>query len=1170
MIKNILVWICALIITAGMMHWIADFLAVQAVGNTYYVSKNGSNADGLTWESAWNELDQINWNDAVHAGDTVYIDGGQNACATPDSNPYNDFTNSTQTYAVQPGFGCGMKYETVLTPQSSGTAAQPITIALSQESGHNGTVVIFGGRTTPLPYCLQPGYVFQTSGVRAQGIAISGQSYISIDGKKWGGIVIYGHNTYGMTVSGSSSHILVRNLHIYDNGFAYEPNSDGNWSPDNPGVNLGGSDNTFERMIVHDNGQDSFQSSGVSNFTLRQSWLYNGREHPILTGAAYNYCRHTDGLQIFNGGVMSNILLDQNIAGPRLMQGFLLGDVNATVNNVTIKNSLIFGTSNMSAGSNTPTIPPVNWRVENVTSIRAYDPNNTICNDGGGHTDTREQWNNLQVTGTNHIVKNSIFYGGCTMDFPDISGTVPSESSNNCVYGIKNGIAKIDAVITNPLFTNAPGFDFSLRSPSCTGKGSPLTSISALFNAYPDNSSSVWRQTDWTGGSGQTDWANTTRFADQSGINFTSPGQVSLNYTDPNTPSWYNFDWGYRKKISIDHTKVSGTADLIDFPVLITASGDADLQAHTRVDGNDILFTKADGTTKLPHEMEKYIQGTGTLVAWVKIPALSPTADTDIYMYYGNSSSSAQQQSSGVWDNNYVGVWHLGESSGTHFDSTINNNDSNSVAVTQQGTAVGKADGADEFNGTSDQIHINDNSSFNFSNAVTVEAWVKPAGTIDGTKDRQIAGKYQNAYSLSATRTISSTPIFEVYVNGGFRNVKGTANLPTGSWTYTVGTYDSTDRAIKLFVNGLVNQTTNLTGFASYALGMANSTFRIGRFYSSGYFQGTIDEVRVSKIKRSADWIATQYNNQNAPSGFVHITAQASTVSPVYTTAGTLTSSVLDSSNATTWGTVFLSANTPLGTSASVRFRTANDPNMFAEGNFLACPSVPTGENASNFFCVTNGDRYIQYQISLSTNNTLYTPVLYELSLAYNPYVAVPTSSPPMQIATPRTNTFSSPGAPSCSATVPGLTAPFIYRITQKGKSAVLLSFTPADAPIDHYVLEYGIGSNKYIYGADNFGDEKSEQLEVNGLSGGKKYYFRIRGGNKCAVGPWSDEVSFLLGVKTGTVNFTAPLNHKINSTSIPRNNKIIPQNNKLQQKKNSLISELIAVFRSFIQRLRN
>ena len=175
--------------------------------------------------------------------------------------------------------------------------------------------------------------------------------------------------------------------------------------------------------------------------------------------------------------------------------------------------------------------------------------------------------------------------------------------------------------------------------------------------------------------------------------------------TRPARAAWYSDTWGFRKKLTIDYTKVSGGADLSNFPVLVSLS-DIGL-AKSQANGNDILFTSGDGTTKLDHEIEKFTQSSGELVAWVRIPTLSYTANTIIYMYYGNSSVPSQQNKTGVWDANYVGVWHLSETSGNHLNSTMYIGlDSNSVTVTQQGTAAGKADGADEFSGSNDIVSI--------------------------------------------------------------------------------------------------------------------------------------------------------------------------------------------------------------------------------------------------------------------------------------------------------------------------------------------------------------------------------------------------------------------------------------------------------------------------------
>jgi hypothetical protein len=121
-------------------------------------------------------------------------------------------------------------------------------------------------------------------------------------------------------------------------------------------------------------------------------------------------------------------------------------------------------------------------------------------------------------------------------------------------------------------------------------------------------------------------------------------------------------------KITIDNTKVAFTSSE-HFPVLISLTDDSLKTSGcgfvTDPDGDDIVFTNATTTLQLYHEIEKYDAATGELVAWVLVPSLSGTADTDIYMYFGDSNVTSPTESpTDVWDSNYVGVWHLDDTSG--------------------------------------------------------------------------------------------------------------------------------------------------------------------------------------------------------------------------------------------------------------------------------------------------------------------------------------------------------------------------------------------------------------------------------------------------------------------------------------------------------------------------
>jgi hypothetical protein len=158
----------------------------------------------------------------------------------------------------------------------------------------------------------------------------------------------------------------------------------------------------------------------------------------------------------------------------------------------------------------------------------------------------------------------------------------------------------------------------------------------------------------------------------------------------------------YYKPITIDHTKVS--ASLSNFPVLVSISNDNDLKNHvTNANGYDLIFKDAGGV-QLDHELESWNGSTGSLAAWVRIPTLSSTTDTTIYMWYGNSSvTTSQENKTGVWDSNFKGVWHLKEATGANVaDSTSNGNTGTPQNSPAQG--AGSFDGSLVFNGTTQYV----------------------------------------------------------------------------------------------------------------------------------------------------------------------------------------------------------------------------------------------------------------------------------------------------------------------------------------------------------------------------------------------------------------------------------------------------------------------------------
>jgi len=396
----------------------------QSTDNLLYVSKEGNNTDGKSWETAWNEMDQIQWKN-VSPGDTIVIRGGE--------------------------------YRTNMKVGASGVSGLPITITT------NGQQVVLDGQRPAPPYCGESEYI----PTKAQdAIDLEGRSFIVIDGQEWKGIVLRNHKR-GIMMRQGASNIIVRNVEIYDNGWSL--GSGANTAPEGAGVELGGSDILFERVIIHDNGQDSFQAGwGVWNFTLRNSWLYNSREHPTVRGKPFNYCAHTDGLQIYDGGLQGPIVLENNIIGPSFTQGIMINN-KATVNDVLIKNTLF-----VSNGEGSIVIQKggasSNWTLQNVTVVQDA---------------VYESWN-INMHGNDHLIRDSIFWGGPwgmgIFDWSEATGNY------NWLTRDQHGVAlELDPMFLDDDYSGFQGadfadFNFSIQNPAIPpGTGASITSVTQLF-----------------------------------------------------------------------------------------------------------------------------------------------------------------------------------------------------------------------------------------------------------------------------------------------------------------------------------------------------------------------------------------------------------------------------------------------------------------------------------------------------------------------------------------------------------------------------------------------------------------------------------------------------------------------------------------------------------------
>lgn len=335
--------------------------------------------------------------------------------------------------------------------------------------------------------------------------------------------------------------------------------------------------------------------------------------------------------------------------------------------------------------------------------------------------------------------------------------------------------------------------------------------------------------------------------------------------------NWWNNQWPYRKLIVIDPTKLSGTLE--DFPVLIDIMDDQ-LATRAQSDGDDIAFADALGN-KLDHEIELYNSNDGHLVAWIRVPVLSVSSNTNLYMYYGNSEASAQQEAAAVWGSRFGMVQHLNEHSGTHFDSTWNGNNATPYNGVVQGLES-KIDGGDMFDGLNDYLDVPHSDSLVGSTAFTASVWMKLNSVV---RRQTLLSKYdlpvgKRGWFLDWRPASGYGPVLSFFMSTDgviYRDFYAAFLPTTGVWYHVVVAWSSGQTPL-FYVNGIelltIHRSRPSTLFKNEGV-----LLKIGRssYDLSRDINGALDEIRISTEKESKERILTSYNNQMNPSGFYSI-----------------------------------------------------------------------------------------------------------------------------------------------------------------------------------------------------------------------------------------------------------------------------------------------------------
>ncbi len=290
------------------------------------------------------------------------------------------------------------------------------------------------------------------------------------------------------------------------------------------------------------------------------------------------------------------------------------------------------------------------------------------------------------------------------------------------------------------------------------------------------------------------------------------------------------------------------TASEEGFPLLVRLNRDFFNFSQAKANGEDIRFATSTGTP-LAYQIDEWDAAAGKASIWVRIPTIKGNARQEIKMYWGKADAASESSGSAVFNesNGYLSVWHMNDP----VKDEVGTLESKDTGTTSSSGMIGKSRHFDVGKGINCGENITTYPSG--SSPHSSEAWFraeKPNATVMGWGNEQAQGK--------VVMQFASPPHINMdcYFSGG--NVASGSTLPMSQWIHVVHTYKKGDS--RIYVNGLLDGVRTTEG-APLAI-KSPARMYIGGWYNNYEFVGDIDEVRISKVARSADWVRMEYENQ--------------------------------------------------------------------------------------------------------------------------------------------------------------------------------------------------------------------------------------------------------------------------------------------------------------------
>lgn len=306
--------------------------------------------------------------------------------------------------------------------------------------------------------------------------------------------------------------------------------------------------------------------------------------------------------------------------------------------------------------------------------------------------------------------------------------------------------------------------------------------------------------------------------------------------------AWWNTEWSYRKKISLDGAEtpaLGGPVQQVLVPIRLHAGNFPFLDAQQT--GGDLRFVADDDKTPLNFHVEQFDQVNEIAIIWVQVPTVGGK-DAGIYMYFGNPEAPAAGSAKASFDPHTVAAFHFADKDGMPHDAT---GYGNNVNVSSGKLGGGGAIGFGLSLAPTQTMRVAGTPSLATPSGtgLTVNLWVKAADTAaKGTLLTRDEDGKKFVFGLDAGRPYLA-------VTNGAQNARIVADKPVDgvSWHHLAFTLGD---SAHLFVDGqeVASSTVRLPEFKGDLLFGADTS-------GTGGLAGEIDEVQISNMMRPPEWL---------------------------------------------------------------------------------------------------------------------------------------------------------------------------------------------------------------------------------------------------------------------------------------------------------------------------